>query len=77
MTNVPDDIRSIWTDLYKLFDIHFKMDVNSAEDWTKFWNDGSEIWEKSGRNRFVLALINDTADYIISCAKSREMAVQM
>lgn len=65
MTNVPQDIREIWTDLYKLFDVHFKMDVHSVSDWTKFWNDGSAIWEKSGRNKYVLALINAAADYIV------------
>lgn len=75
MTNVPDDVREIWTDLYKLFDLHYKMDIHSAEDWTKYWNQGSLIWEKSNRNRFVLALINDTADFIISCSENRKKAV--
>lgn len=65
MTNVPPEIREIWTDLYKLFDIHYKMDINSADDWGKFWNDGKAIWEKSGRNKYVLALINDTAELIV------------
>ena len=75
MTNVPDDVREIWTDLYKLFDLNFNMNVSSAEDWTKYWNQGSAIWEKSNRNRFVLALINDTADYIIYCSENRKKAV--
>ena len=67
MTNVPDKIRQIWTDLYKLFDLHFKMDIHSEADWKSYWEDGQKIWENSGRNEAILALINDTADYIVSC----------
>jgi hypothetical protein len=69
MTNVPDDIRTLWTDLYKLFDVHFKMDVHSITDWNVYWADAQKIWEKSGRDKAVLSLVTDTADLIINCSR--------
>ena len=53
MTNVPDPVREMWTDLYKLFDIHYLME-NTDEAWASFWNDSSMLWEKHGRNSFIV-----------------------
>ena len=69
MTNVPDDIRTLWTDLYKLFDVHFKMDIHSITDWNAYWADAQKIWEKSGREKAVLSLVTDTADLIVNCSR--------
>ena len=36
MTNVPTDLREVWTDLYKLFDKHFLMNLDDQDDWKKY-----------------------------------------
>lgn len=69
MTNVPEDIRAIWTDLYKLFDVHYRMDIHSINDWNAYWADAQKIWEKSGRDKAVLSLLSDTADFIVNCSR--------
>lgn len=56
MTNVPQEIREIWTDLYKLFDKHFLMD-NTEKDWIDFWNDANEICKKSGKDKYVFTAV--------------------
>ena len=61
MTNVPDNIREIWTDLYKLFDRHYLMENNEA-DWKSFWDDAKDIYVKYNGNLRVLqgaGLISD------------------
>ena len=45
MTNVPQNIRDMWTDIYVLFDTHYNM-KNDAESWKKFWERTAEIREK-------------------------------
>lgn len=45
MTNVPDDIREMWSDTYKLFDLNFKM-KNTDEEWKRFWEQANSIIEK-------------------------------
>ena len=45
MTNAPSDLREMWTDVYKLFDIHYKMQ-NTTEAWTEYWNHCSDLYEK-------------------------------
>ena len=63
MTNVPQEIRTIWTDLYKLFDLHWKMD-GSAEAWKAYWDDANKIWNGSNKNERVLEAVNLIADTI-------------
>ena len=45
VTNVPQDLRNMWTDIYVLFDVHYNM-PNTAEAWLKFWERAEEIRQK-------------------------------
>ena len=36
MTNVPDDVRQAWKELYILFDTNYNMD-GSEEAWIEYW----------------------------------------
>lgn len=60
-TNVPTEIREMWTDLYKLFDGYFLME-NTDSNWEGFWTTVRDMAEKHGRNdRFLEAccLVSD------------------
>ena len=35
-TNVPDNIREMWKDVYVLFDKHFMMDADNQDDWNAY-----------------------------------------
>ena len=64
MTNVPDDIRAMWVDVYKLFDLQYRMDIASTDAWRKVWEDASGIWEKYGRKDAVVGLLLSVADLL-------------
>lgn len=63
MTNVPDKLRDMWTDLYKLFDIHYKME-NTTEAWAVFLDRAKQVWEKHDRNPRLMSMINIVIDMI-------------
>ena len=56
MTNVPNEIRQMWTDVYVLFDLHFKM-PNTAEAWKEYWEQAEKIRQKHGGDEFLVKLI--------------------
>lgn len=61
MTNVPDTIREMWADLYRLFDSHYLM-PNTPDAWNAYWDKAKDIYEKYGKNERVIdftALIGD------------------
>ena len=62
MTNVPSNIREIWTDLYKLFDKHFLMQ-NTDDNWKSFWNDAKDLYEKGQKNQRLYEGLVAMADY--------------
>ena len=45
MTNVPQDLRDMWKDVYVLFDSHYNM-PNNAESWQAFWEKAESIRQK-------------------------------
>ena len=60
MTNVPEKIREMWADVYKLFDINYRMQ-NDMESWNRFWKQATEIWNKYGSTQILLKLIDTVA----------------
>lgn len=69
MTNVPQPIRDIWTELYKLFDKHYLMPDNQPA-WRAFWEDAQKLWLQSGKNKLVLGAIELVAECITQRAGS-------
>ena len=45
MTNVPTDIREMWSDIYKLFDINYLM-PNTGDAWLNFWEQAKRLEQK-------------------------------
>lgn len=45
MTNVPDELRQVWKEIYVLFDTHYQM-PNTVESWNKFWDEAKEIIDR-------------------------------
>jgi hypothetical protein len=45
MTNVPDELREVWKEIYVLFDTHYQM-PNTAEAWDGFWKEAEAIMNK-------------------------------
>ena len=55
MTNVPKEIREMWADVYRLFDMNYNMN-NDAESWKNFWEQANQINDKHN-NRYLMALV--------------------
>ena len=45
MTNVPEELREVWKEIYVLFDSHYKM-PNTAEAWDGFWAEAEGIMNR-------------------------------
>lgn len=75
-TNVPDDLRSVWTDLYVLFDNHFLMDLDSQEAWEKYWTDVQALIEKWHYMPCLIDFVSTIAEFIVKMRKRQEKAVE-
>lgn len=62
MTNVPNDIREMWADVYRLFDLNYNM-KNDAESWQKFWEQAEQL-NKKHNNYYLMALVMIVSDMI-------------
>ena len=56
MTNVPNEIREMWADVYKLFDLNYNL-PNTAEAWSRFWEQAEQIRQKYPENPHLGAMI--------------------
>ena len=65
MTNAPNDLREMWADAYRLFDINYKM-PNTDEAWKRFWEQAQSLLNKTSdeNNRFLFRMINMVAEMI-------------
>ena len=63
MTNVPEPVRKMWTDLYVFFDTHYRME-NTEEAWKGFWEEAEKLWDKHGRNPLITGGVMLVVDYI-------------
>lgn len=52
MTNVPTNIREMWTELYKLFDRYYQI-PNTPEAWTEFWKAAQALSNKYNNKRLT------------------------
>lgn len=75
MTNVPTDLREVWTDLYKLFDKHFLMNLDDQDDWNKYWADATSIVEKWHYMPCLIDFVSTIAEFIVKMQKRQNKAV--
>lgn len=47
MTNVPNNIREIWADVYRLYDVNYDM-PKSPTAWQDYWQQVEAITKKHG-----------------------------
>ena len=71
MTNVPDNIREMWKEMYILFDTHFLMDVNNQDNWKDYWGKAVELIQKYDIPNMV-DMLQAMADIICERAKWRD-----
>lgn len=63
MTNVPQNLRDMWADAYRLFDLNYNIQ-NTPEAWKKFWEDAQEIAAKYHQNRYLWVFITTISEMI-------------
>lgn len=71
MTNVPQNLRDMWADIYRLFDVHYPMQ-NTKDDWDLFWSDAQKLYDKYERNKIVISLVIVASEIIEDRMKSEE-----
>lgn len=72
-TNVPENIREMWRDVYILFDTHFLMDTDDQDAWSAFWAEAVKINEKYLEIPCVIDLLSTVSEMIakFSCGRKR------
>ena len=63
MTNVPDNVRDAWKDLYILFDTNYNMD-GSQEAWEAYWNQATQLIIKHGDDVPMLGILEAIAQML-------------
>ena len=63
MTNVPEEIRDMWKDVYVFFDSHYLM-PNTIVSWSEFWKQAGQIVGKYKENYHVWDFILTVSDII-------------
>ena len=63
MTNVPNEIREMWADVYKLFDMNYLM-PNTEEAWGNFWEQALKLYDKYNRSKNIISLVIGVTDII-------------
>ena len=72
MTNVPQNIRDAWADVYKLFDVSYGM-TGSQDEWEQYWKRATELIQKYGDNVPLLGILESVAHMIETFVKQRNM----
>ena len=57
MTNVPQNLRDLWKDIYILFDKNYLM-KNDKESWDSFWQQAEQITEKYGKSKYLFKMFD-------------------
>ena len=67
MTNVPQDVRDMWADVYRLFDVSYNM-KNDKESWMRFWDSAIKIRDKYNYPHIMsmILVVSDMIDYHIT-----------
>ena len=65
MTNVPENIRQCWKELYILFDTNYNMDGSDAA-WEQYWNTVADMIKKYGDDVPLLGVAEAIA-HMIEC----------
>ena len=73
MTNVPQEIRDAWADVYRLFDMNYGMD-GSKQAWTTYWEQANKLIQKYGGIP-LLETCESVAHMIETFVKQREKPV--
>ena len=75
MTNVPNEIRNIWTELYRFFDRNYLME-NTETEWIRFWTEAKEISYKFPKElpvwiatEFIAEMIGERMKKEMGCKK--------
>ena len=71
MTNVPQNIRDAWADVYKLFDVSYNMD-GSEQAWEEYWNKANALIVKYGDEVPLLELLEQVAHMLEIFVAMRE-----
>lgn len=63
MTNVPENIRAAWKEVYVLFDTHYMMD-NTEDAWNEFWKQAKGIMAKHQDMKRIMDMLVTVSDMI-------------
>lgn len=63
MTNVPQELRDFWKELYILFDTSYVMD-GSDKSWETYWSKATDLIKKYGTEIDIIEMIDAVANLL-------------
>ena len=75
MTNVPQNLRDMWKDIYCLFDANYLM-PNTEDAWQKFWDQAMRVKMKYEDQRKLMDLLIIVGDMIGERQKAEKPPVE-
>lgn len=76
MTNVPNAIREMWSDVYVLFDTHYLM-PNTTEAWSEYWERCADLCIKYYKSKDVIIMMSMVSELLENVVKGRQNAVEV
>ncbi len=73
MTNVPGELREMWADFYRLFDMYYLI-PNTEADWNKYWAAAVSVYNKYGKAANVMKMLTLISEMISDRMKQEELA---
>jgi len=71
MTNVPNEIREMWAEIYRLFDRNYLM-PNTEDAWNKFWEQAMDIHKKYPKQYHLFKMLTVVGDMISDRMKEEQ-----
>lgn len=71
MTNVPDELRQVWKEIYIVFDKNYLMDTSKQESWNKYWDDATEVLKNHPEVPCLIDLFGTMSEMIGKLAAGR------
>lgn len=73
MTNVPNAIREMWSDVYVLFDTHYLM-PNTTEAWAEYWDCCVDLCAKWKSCKGIIIMMSMVSELLENVVKERQNA---
>ena len=75
MTNVPNNLREMWADFYRLFDMYYLL-KNTEAEWNQYWAAAVSLYNKYGKSERVMDMLTLISEMISDRIKQEQLEAE-